>query len=292
MSNSAVNVDIRQLPPQTAARKTFVPLGWLFVYYFPAQTVPKYQTDGVHRECESIENHPVVMSRMATSLLANGQSNAETLPLSFHDLFVIDDPDYLATIPRPVNALIFLCPASAFHRSRDADDENMSVYQGSGSSEPVIWFRQTIHHACGTMALIHSLSNAVGHETYIQPDSLLQKLLAQAVPLPPKERADVLYNSVELERAHAEAASLGDTVRPVDLTAEFHHFIAFVKANDGHMWELNGGMKGPVDRGQLREQDDVLSDAALDLGPRSILKHAQGDNRFSIVAMSLTKPWD
>jgi ubiquitin carboxyl-terminal hydrolase L3 len=228
------------------------------------------------------------MSRMTSSLISTASSNATPTQVTFHDVYTIDDPDFLAIIPRPVVALIFICSATAFSRARDAENEAMEEYKGSGNSEPVAWFRQTIRHACGTMALIHALSNARGREGYIQSGSLLSRLLAEAVPLQPKERADVLYNSVELERAHAEAAALGDTMSPEDLNEEFHHFIAFVNVDDGNLWELNGGMKGPVDRGYLGEED-ALSEKALDLGVRTILNKAQREDRFSIVAMSIER---
>jgi ubiquitin carboxyl-terminal hydrolase L3 len=222
------------------------------------------------------------MSHLASSLLGPLASSR----LTFHDIYTIDDPLYLAAILRPVSALIFLCPGSVFDRAREAENAAMDAYTGSGKEEPVIWFKQTIRHACGLMALLHALANSQNHEKYIRPGSLLDDLLTEAIPLELTARAAVLYNSAALEDAHAAAARLGDTLTPNDLDAEFYHFITFVKADDGHLWELNGGMKGPVDRGLLGEDEDALSEKALDLGVRSILRHAQGEAGFSIVAMS------
>lgn len=226
------------------------------------------------------------MSRMTSSLIRNESSDPAAARVTFHDIYTLDDADFLAIIPRPVVALIFICSSTTFSRARDAENEAMPEYKGAGSKETVVWFRQTIRHACGTMALIHALSNAKGREAYIEPGSLLSRLLSEAVPLEPKERADVLYNSDELEKAHGEAAALGDTVSPDDLNEEFHHFIAFVKTDDEHLWELNGGMKGPVDRGYLGE-GDALSQKALELGVRTIMSKGQGEDQFSIVAMSI-----
>ena len=167
----------------------------------------------------------------------------------------------------------------------------MPTYTASGPSEPVIWFKQTIGHACGLIALLHGLANG-GAKAYITPDSTLDKLLKQAVGLKPRERAQLLYDSAELESAHMAAAVKGDTVAPDTREKNYQHFICFVKGEDGHLWELNGGMKGPVDRGVLREEDDALSERALELGVRTFLdllgKGGEGDGalNFSLVAMA------
>jgi ubiquitin carboxyl-terminal hydrolase L3 len=219
------------------------------------------------------------------------QSLGVSPTLGFHDIYSISDPDLLSFIPRPVYALIFLCPASIYHRARDAEHNAMPEYTGSGSSEPAIWFKQTIGHACGLIALLHGLTNG-GARAYITPDSTLDNILKKAVGLKPKERAQLLYDSAELETAHMAAAVKGDTVAPDASAENYQHFICFVKGEDGHLWELNGGMKGPVDRGILAEEEDALSERALELGVRTFLdllgKGGEGDGElnFSLVALA------
>jgi ubiquitin carboxyl-terminal hydrolase L3 len=208
------------------------------------------------------------MTHLSTLLLASPTSSSD-IKLTFHDIFTLQDT---AFFPRPMAALIFICPSAVYNRARGAEEASMPVYTGSGPDEPVVWIKQTIGHACGLMALIHALANMPRAEEYTPPDSLMGRILHEAIPLTPEPRADVLYNSAELERAHASAASRGDTVPPADLEQDFHHFITFVKAKDGHLWELNGGMMGPVDRGQLADDEDALSERALDLGINSILR--------------------
>jgi ubiquitin carboxyl-terminal hydrolase L3 len=172
-----------------------------------------------------------------------------------------------------------------FHRARDKEVAEMSEYTGTGEM-PVMWFRQTIREACGMMALLHCLCNGPARH-YIQPGSLLDNLRKQSIPLAPTERAAVLYNSQELEEAHMAAAQLGDTSTPAQGYIASHHFIAFVKGDDGHLWELNGGIKGPVDRGILGPEDDAISETALRLGVRTLIDKGEGDPSFSIVALSL-----
>lgn len=175
-----------------------------------------------------------------------------------------------------------------YFKARKAENEAMKPYEGSGEKEPVIWFRQTIRHACGLIGCLHAVSNG-GAKAYIQPGSDLDKLLREAVPLKTPERAQLLYDSKAIEDAHASAAELGDTEPPSRDDANGFHFIAFVKGEDGHLWELNGGMRGPVDRGVLGEGEDALSEKALNLGVRTFLgKDVMGDTDygFSLVALA------
>ena len=206
--------------------------------------------------------------------------------LGFYDVYSINDPDLLACIPRPVYALLAIVPDKIYRKSRHKEPKT-TAYEGSGDKEPVIWFRQTIRHACGLMGLLHSVSNG-GAKQYIQAQSTLDKLLKEAIPLEPTQRASLIYNSEALVAAHKSAAQLGDTVAPPAEDENNQHFISFVKANDGHLWELEGGWTGPLDRGELGPDEDVLSEEALRLGIGAFLKEAQdeGDLMFSLVALA------
>lgn len=115
-------------------------------------------------------------------------------------------------------------------------------------------------------------------------------MLSDAIPLKPVQRADLLYESDALESAHQSAAAGGDTAAPsaddkVDL-----HYVCFVKSQNNRLWEMDGRRKGPLDRGQLADNDDVLSDKALELGVRSFLKREAeaggGDLRFSLIVLA------
>lgn len=207
----------------------------------------------------------------------------------FSDVFSIDEPDLLAFVPRPSHALLLVFPVSkTYEASRLSEDTPLPEYTGSGPQEPVMWFKQTIRNACGLIGLLHAVSNGEPRK-HVIPGSDLEKLLAEAEPLDPLKRADLLYESKALESAHADAAKLGDTQAPeaednVDL-----HFVAFVKGSDGRLWELDGRRKGPLERGVLGEDEDALSEKALDLGARRFLKtEAAGGNpdlRFSLVSL-------
>jgi ubiquitin carboxyl-terminal hydrolase L3 len=62
-----------------------------------------------------------------------------------------------------------------------------------------------------------------------------------------------------------------------------------VKAKDGHLWELEGSRMGPLDRGVLESNEDVLSPAALEKGLGRLMKiesEKGGDLRFSAIALA------
>jgi ubiquitin carboxyl-terminal hydrolase L3 len=231
-----------------------------------------------------LENNPEVMNHLARSLGLNDS-------LSFYDIYSLTDPDLLAFIPRPVYALLVIIPLTpTWKEARETEDKDMDLYQGKGEDEPVIWFKQTIGNACGSIGLVHCLLNTKASE-HIQPSSILDNIRKEALDKTIWERAKVLEDSDEFEKAHAEAVQLGDTAAPTSRLEDRsgQHFVAFVKAKDGHLWELEGGRKGPLDRGVLKDDEDVLSPAALEKGIGRLIKietEKGGDLRFSVIALA------
>lgn len=212
--------------------------------------------------------------------------------LAFYDVWSLDDASLLAHIPRPALALLVIIPLTpAWEATRRAEDSASGPYQGQGDSEPVIWFKQTIGHACGSIGLLHCAVNGPAAR-FIRPGSDLDTIRRKAIPLGVAERAEMLYNNEEFEKAHQSAGTLGDTAPPSLNAADRmgQHFVAFVKADDGHLWELEGSRQGPLDRGKLGEDEDVLSQRALDLGMGRIIRHEQEaggtDLRFSCIALA------
>ena len=119
-----------------------------------------------------------------------------------------------------------------------------------------------------------------------EENSTLDKLIKQAIPLPPAERAALLEQTPELAQAHRAAAEQGDTAAPdaqddIDL-----HYVCFAKGNDDVLWELDGRRKGPLNRGLLGKDEDVLSSKALLAGPLKFLEREGADLRFSCVALA------
>ena len=208
--------------------------------------------------------------------------------LSFQDVYSLTDPSLLSFLPRPAATLLLVFPVTRTYETfRQTEDSSLPEYTGSGPSEPVIWFKQTIRNACGLIGLLHAVSNGPARDMVVE-GSDLDTLLKQAIPLKPVERAELLYQSKTLEAAHADAATRGDTKAPDAEEATELHYVCFVKVGD-ELWEMDGRRKGPLKRGVLGPDEDVLSDRGLELGVKSFLKREEeaggGELRFSCVAL-------
>ncbi|KAF2715636.1 cysteine proteinase [Pleomassaria siparia CBS 279.74] len=231
-----------------------------------------------------LENNPEVMNKLAHDLGLSPK-------FGFHDIYSLTDPDLLAFIPRPALALLVIIPLTpTWDEARIAEDKDQADYEGCGESEPTIWFKQTIGDACGSIGLVHCCLNGEVFK-HVTPGSTLDQIRTEALPKKMLERAKVLEDSEAFEKAHGDAAVLGDT-KPPDKKEHEHtgqHFVAFVKGKDGHLWELEGSRKGPLDRGTLKEDEDVLSEAALEMGLGRLMKietENGGDLRFSAIALA------
>lgn len=211
--------------------------------------------------------------------------------LKFYDVYSLDDPELMAHIPRPALALLVIIPlTAAWDRNRKAEDEDKEVYTGCGPDEPVIWFKQTIGHACGSIGLLHSLINGPAVD-FIEPDSDLASIRAEAIPLDMTKRAEMLYNNESFEIAHKSVEEGGDSLVNSSTERNGGHFVSFVKSG-GKLWELEGSRKGPLERGSLDDNEDVLSPRALELGIKKIIAlnasggGDYGELRFSCIALA------
>ncbi|TWU75664.1 hypothetical protein ED733_007264 [Metarhizium rileyi] len=231
-----------------------------------------------------LENNPEVFTSLVHDLGVSPD-------LGFYDVYSLDEPSLLSHIPRPVYAMIFIAPSDMQTAVRQEDGLPKSVsnggltYDGSGPDEPVVWFLQTISNACGLYALVHSVANGEARQ-FVNRGSVLDKVIETGIPLKPQERAKSFYDNQALEEAHMRAARLGTSEAPAAEIHAGHHFIAFAKGKDGHLWELEGTADGPIDRGALADEDDMLSERALERGVKRFMKFGGGNVHFSIVALA------
>ena len=212
--------------------------------------------------------------------------------LAFHDVYSLTEPDLLAFVPRPAHALLVTIPMTpAWNRAREEEDAGKEDYEGVGD-DPVLWFTQTIGHACGSIGLLHCALNGAS-AAHILPESELARIRAEALPKTMLPRARVLEENEFYEAAHRDAAQEGQSeVPPLEHDGRGNHFVAFVKGMDDHLWELEGTRKGPLDRGILAENEDMLSDSALNAGLRRVMEinnlegAVGGDLRFSCTVLA------
>ena len=235
--------------------------------------------------------------------------------LCFQDVLSLDDPELLAFIPRPAFALILVFPTSDAYQNQKAVEEAMRTEcHGSGDGEEVVWFKQTINNACGLYGILHAVCNGaarsyIGEEcssficaSYISQcclntcsvltspctasDSTLSKLLEDSLSLQPDERAKILEDSEEVESAYATVARQGDSEVPENPEDEVEfHYVCFVRSpKSGHIYELDGDRKGPIDRGKFEGAEDMLSEGCLNL-VRDFITKEKGNLNFSLMAL-------
>jgi ubiquitin carboxyl-terminal hydrolase L3 len=206
--------------------------------------------------------------------------------LIFTDVYSVTDGELLDMVPRPCYALLWLFPISDVGEETYRDEEkDQPVYDGSGPDEPVYWVQQTIGNVCGFMGLLYCVTNGQA-AVHIKSDSELDKMVKQGTPAKPTERAAQLYHSETLEAIYKEAANLGDSTVPDAYDHVGYGFTAFVRGKDGHLWELEGRRKGPVNRGILGEDEDLLSERVLGLSIYPYINREKvTESRFSCTAL-------
>jgi ubiquitin carboxyl-terminal hydrolase L3 len=119
------------------------------------------------------------------------------------------------------------------------------------------------------------------------PGSIFSKMFEDPASLTQQQRTEALVESEELEAAYAKAATIGQSTAPEDPTGEVDfHFIAFVKTPEGHILELDGDRKFPIDHGQkLKPEDDILAEGGLEF-IRRYISHGNGVHLgFSLMAL-------
>ncbi|TCD67604.1 ubiquitinyl hydrolase 1 [Steccherinum ochraceum] len=206
-----------------------------------------------------IEGNPDVMNQWAK------KAGLDTSLFSFTDVYGLE-PDLLAMVPRPVKAIILLSPWQPELRGpRDQEDLHIQHHGQYPIDPSVIWIKQTIGNACGTMGVLHALLNShipFGHDTW------LYQLANECKGKDGYERAKILESSNTLAEIHHEAATGGQSITPqLEDKVEFG-YTCFVEAPDPsapgngktRIIELDGGRNGPVDKGDCRSfLEDVTS---------------------------------
>ncbi len=65
-----------------------------------------------------------------------------------------------------------------------------------------------------------------------------------------------------------------------------YHYVCFAKSNkDGHLYELDGDKKGPIDLGPMNRDDDLLVLKALQAVRSYITAGKAGKAGFSLMAL-------
>ncbi|KAJ8503186.1 hypothetical protein ONZ45_g11074 [Pleurotus djamor] len=209
-------------------------------------------------------------------------------------------------VPQPTKALILVFPLTGEIKEKHAEEDKKLRSEGGFPVDPtVLWIKQTISNACGTMALIHSIANS---DVGFAPQSPLTKFIEQAMEMSPEQRAHLLETTTLFSNIHAASASEGQSTVTDEVMNTDMHFTAFIvapepdlreKASTGQgenaagaaggtgkestgmrLVELDGTRIGPIDRGEC---NDFLKDAAKYIRENYIA--SSSSVQFSILAL-------
>ncbi|KAI7896648.1 uncharacterized protein EV154DRAFT_491725 [Mucor mucedo] len=191
------------------------------------------------------------------------------------------DPELLAMIPQPVQAIIFLFPITeAYEKFKDEEEAHLRMREQSISPD-VVFFKQTISNACGMIALLHSVASS---DDEIVGPGLFSDIIEKAKTMSIDERVELLENSEELASVHANAAAHGQTAPPPDLSVPIDlHFICFVEV-DQHLYELDGRKAFPINHGKC---EHLVESAAKVM--KEYMARDPEETNFSAIALCKTE---
>uniref|UniRef100_A0A1L8DTK5 Ubiquitin carboxyl-terminal hydrolase n=2 Tax=Nyssomyia neivai TaxID=330878 RepID=A0A1L8DTK5_9DIPT len=220
------------------------------------------------------------------------ESNPDVLNKFIHNLGVskkwniIDvvglDPDMLAFVPQPVQALILLFPYSEAHVAQVALDNEEQKLNPITYPKDLFYMRQTIRNACGTIALIHSIANSA--DVDLEDGGILTKYLKETRNLTPEERGQILEGNTEFIETHKEIAMEGQTEAPDPHDKVNFHFVAFVH-KDNVLLELDGTREFPRVHGTTCPET-FLHDTAKIL--KNIMERNPQEVCFNVIALTPT----
>ncbi|KAF8573601.1 peptidase C12, ubiquitin carboxyl-terminal hydrolase 1 [Ramaria rubella] len=212
----------------------------------------------------------------------SSQAGLVTSTATFHDVYGLD-PELLAIVPTPVKAVVFLFPITVdVEMKRHEEDATINSGEQPHVDPTVLFIKQTIPNACGTIGLLHALANS---DVTITPGSPLAKFIEQAIPQTPEQRAELLEKTELFASIHASAANTGQSEVPTNPDTDLH-FCAFVLAPSPvdkqlHLLELDGRRVGPVDRGP---STDLMTDVAKFIQKNHI--NNTNSMHFSMIALA------
>ncbi|KAI8091373.1 uncharacterized protein B0P05DRAFT_527191 [Gilbertella persicaria] len=190
------------------------------------------------------------------------------------------DPELLAMIPAPVEAMIFLFPLTETYEKYKSEEAARLLEHEQNIDPEVVFFKQTIENACGMIALLHSIANS---QEDIAGSGLFHDIIEKAKGMSVEKRVDLLENCAELATVHESAASQGQTEAPdkdddIDL-----HFICFVKVGD-HLYEMDGRKSFPIYHGKCTN----LVEGAVEVMQQFMARDPEESN-FSAIALCKTE---
>merc|ERR1712021_259790 len=181
----------------------------------------------------------------------------------FNDIFGFD-PELPCMIPQPCVAFILLFPITDKTEQFRADEEARLASEERAPN--VVWMKQTIGNACGTVGIIHALLNSP--QVTMGQESIIGALL--------EGNAEIASLHARTSQAETNQTQANESTKVRD------HFVALVSV-DNVLYELDGRKKRPISHGPTTPDSFCLDAAAV---CKKFISLDPDDTNFAAVALS------
>merc|ERR1719210_1813770 len=176
-------------------------------------------------------------------------------------------------VPQPCLAVTLLFQCSPNLQKFKDDQRTKGELGGQTVSPDLVYLKQYVCNACGTIASIHSLANNAA-TMKINPDSPIGRFLHSIQGKSPEEAGTLLADAVELHQASDCSAQSGQTNAPEASASVDCHFVAFVEKG-GDVYELDGTKQFPINHGNsdgnfLKAAASVIRACFMDQDPENL----------------------
>ena len=128
----------------------------------------------------------------------------------FQDLLSLEEWAQ-AMIPEPCLGLLFIFPISAASKNKNEEEES-NIQDDKPPEQKPFFIKQFAQNACGTIALLHILSNIdEDYQNLIKKDSILYNFLTEGKKMTPEERGRYFETHQEFREEHTQAVNQGQT---------------------------------------------------------------------------------
>ncbi len=121
-----------------------------------------------------LESNPAVFTDFAEKL------GYPTIMFSFHDVYSIEPETWLLTTPQPVIAVVLLYQIKSDQKDvikKLIEEQKNSLTVNPEKLSDLIFVKQTIGNACGTIALLHACCNTVDLVGGVREDSFIESFM-------------------------------------------------------------------------------------------------------------------
>ena len=209
----------------------------------------------------------------------------DTSNLKFCEVLSMEDWA-LEMVPQPCHGVIMLFPIKNASEEYNSAQSKRMAEEGQVVSPNLKWIKQNIGNACGTIGILHALSNLWDPDSLkVETGSYISKFMNETKAMNGEQIAAYLDSEEggdELEEVHQEACAEGQTESPDENTSVDTHFVCFSLV-DGHLYELDGRQDGPVNHGECTPES-LLGNACNVV--KGYMERDPGEVRFTIVALA------